>query len=151
MLPVTADTVRLFLHVLAAAVWVGGQLTLGAVVGAVRPAGAPAVHAVARRFQLVAWPAFAVLLATGVWNLAATDLGRQSGRWLTTLLVKLAAVAASGAAAALHVVVFGPAVRQARAAGDEERRRRAAAASGACEAVSVLGAAAALLLGVQLG
>jgi len=29
VLPVAAATVRLFLHVLAATVWVGGQLTLG--------------------------------------------------------------------------------------------------------------------------
>jgi len=34
VLPVTAATVRLFLHVLAATVWVGGQLTLGAIIPA---------------------------------------------------------------------------------------------------------------------
>ena len=33
MLSPTATTVRLFLHVLAACVWVGGQLTLAGLVG----------------------------------------------------------------------------------------------------------------------
>ena len=71
MLPVTADTVRLFLHVLAATVWVGGQLTLGAIIPALRPAADDPdpeaarvrIRTVARRFQVVAWIAFAVLLA----------------------------------------------------------------------------------------
>ena len=40
MLGVTWDTIRLFLHVLAATVWVGGQLTLAALVPVLRKAGA---------------------------------------------------------------------------------------------------------------
>jgi uncharacterized membrane protein len=39
MLAVHWDTVRLFLHVLAATVWVGGQLTLAALVPALRGLG----------------------------------------------------------------------------------------------------------------
>jgi len=39
MLTVNVDTVRLFLHVLAATVWVGGQLTLAALVPALRRMG----------------------------------------------------------------------------------------------------------------
>ena len=77
MLPVRADTIRLFLHVLAAMVWVGGQLTLGALIPAVRTGGTELVRRVARQFQLVAWPAYAVLVVTGVWNLAAVHLSRQ--------------------------------------------------------------------------
>jgi uncharacterized membrane protein len=34
MLPVSWETIRLFFHVLAAAVWVGGQLTLAALLPA---------------------------------------------------------------------------------------------------------------------
>ena len=34
------ETLRLFLHVLAATIWVGGQLTLAALVPALRAAGA---------------------------------------------------------------------------------------------------------------
>jgi putative copper export protein len=40
MLAVRWDTVRLFLHVLAATVWVGGQITLVALVPVLRRLGA---------------------------------------------------------------------------------------------------------------
>ncbi|WP_181646956.1 hypothetical protein [Streptomyces sp. WAC00263] len=66
MLAVSWDTVRMFLHILAATVWVGGQLTLAALVPALRGLGAQVTRAAARRFNQVAWPAFAVLVATGV-------------------------------------------------------------------------------------
>lgn len=69
MLAVSRDTVRLFLHVLAATIWVGGQLTL-AVVPVLRRFGAEVPRAAARRFSQVAWIAFAVLVATGAWNIA---------------------------------------------------------------------------------
>jgi putative copper export protein len=106
MLPVHATTVRLFLHVLAAAVWVGGQIALAGIVPVARRLGGPEVtRAVARRFQLVAWPAFAVLVATGVWNLVVVKVGDQSGRYLTTLLVKLLLVGVSGACAFAHIVI----------------------------------------------
>jgi putative copper export protein len=155
MLPVTETTVRLFLHVLAATIWVGGQLTLGAVIPALRPAAddpdpeaaRARIRAVARRFQVVAWVAFGILLVTGVWNLMALHVSDQSGPWLATLLVKLGCVAASGLAAALHIVVAAPRVRVARA---ETDRRKAAALSGMLEGASVLFAVAALLLGVLL-
>ena len=42
MLPVTWATVRLFLHVLAASVWVGGQITLAGLVPGLRGLGADA-------------------------------------------------------------------------------------------------------------
>jgi putative copper export protein len=148
VLPVRADTIRLFLHVLAATVWVGGQLTLGVVITALRPAGPERIRAVARRFQLAAWPAFFVLLATGVWNLQALHVGDQSTAWLTTLFVKLLCVAVSGTAAALHILIAAPRVRNAP---DDLARRKAAALSGAFEGTSVLFAVAALFLGVMLG
>jgi putative copper export protein len=71
MLAVSWDTIRLFLHVLAATVWVGGQLTLAALVPVLRRLGAEIPRAAARRFNQVAWPAFAVLIVTGVWNVIA--------------------------------------------------------------------------------
>ena len=57
MLAVSWDTVRLFLHVLAAAVWVGGQVTLAALVPVLRRLGTEVPSAAARRFNQVAWPA----------------------------------------------------------------------------------------------
>ena len=71
MLSVSWDTIRLFLHVLAATVWVGGQITLAVLVPVLRRLGAEIPRAAARRFNQVAWPAFAVLVITGIWNIAA--------------------------------------------------------------------------------
>jgi putative copper export protein len=102
MLAVNADTIRLFLHVLAATVWVGGQLTLAALVPALRGAEG-ATQAAARRFNLVAWPAFGVLVATGIWNIFAVP--HQSAAFKATLQLKLTLVALSGVAALVHTRV----------------------------------------------
>src|SRR2546421_12623438 len=105
MLPVHATTIRLFLHVVAAAIWVGGQIALATIVPIARRVGGLEVtRAVARRFQLVAWPAFAVLLATGVWNLVAEKVGDQSSQYQTTLFVKLLLGAVSGGCAFGHIL-----------------------------------------------
>ncbi len=101
MLAVSWDTIRLFLHVVAATVWVGGQLTLAALVPALRRLGAQIPRAAARRFNQVAWPAFAVLIVTGVWNVIAVRF-QVTGSYETTLVVKLVVVAVSGVTAALH-------------------------------------------------
>lgn len=100
MLPVHLDTIRLFLHVLAATVWVGGQLTLAALVPALRLAGAEVPKSAANAFNRVAWPAFAVLVVTGIWNVLA--VGRTGAAYEHTLWVKYALVAASGLTAWLH-------------------------------------------------
>lgn len=103
MLAVSWDTIRLFLHVLAATIWVGGQLTLAALVPALRRFGAEVPRAAARRFNQVAWVAFAVLLVTGVWNIVAVR-GQIShdDSYRVTLIVKLVVVGVSGVTAALH-------------------------------------------------
>jgi len=87
------DELRLFLHLLAAAVWIGGQIVLAALVPALRAAGPDVPAAAARAFSRVAWPAFAVLLVTGAWNLTATSDGFGQG----LPLAKLTVVAVSGA------------------------------------------------------
>ncbi len=103
MLAVSWGTVRLFLHVLAATIWVGGQLTLAALVPALRRFGAEVTRAAARRFNQIAWLAFAVLLVTGVWNIATTSSQvSNSAGYRATLIVKLVVVAISGVTAALH-------------------------------------------------
>jgi putative copper export protein len=102
MLPVSSDTIRLFLHVLAATVWVGGQLTLAGLVPGLRTLGPDAPRAVARRFNRIAWPAFGVLFLTGLWNLVETNVGAQPSQWIATLFAKLVIVALSGTSAALH-------------------------------------------------
>jgi len=102
MLPITADTVRLFLHVLAATLWVGGQLTLAGLLPTLRAIGPDAPRAAARRFNLIAWPAYAVLVATGTWNLFEVSFSDRSTEWQGTLFVKLVIVALSGIAALTH-------------------------------------------------
>jgi len=101
VLAVSWDTIRLFLHVLAATIWVGGQLTLAALVPALRRMGANVTAGAARRFNQVAWPAFAVLIITGIWNIIAVRT-QVHGSYETTLIVKLVVVAISGVTAALH-------------------------------------------------
>jgi putative copper export protein len=100
VLSVSLDTVRLFLHVLAATIWVGGQLTLAALVPVLRRVGPDAPRVAARRFAVVAWPAYFLLIVTGIWNIAAVS--QMSSSYRTTLTVKLIVVAASGISALAH-------------------------------------------------
>ena len=132
MLPVSWATVRVFLHVVAATVWVGGQLTLAGLVPGLRALGSDAPRTVARRFNRIAWPAYGVLVATGVWNIVVLgpDWESDYGR---TVMVKITVVAASGVSAFLHT---------------RARSRPALAAFGAASGLTALGA---LFLGVQLG
>ncbi len=131
VLTLSWDTLRLFLHVLAATVWVGGQLTLAALVPTLRRLGADLPKAAARQFNRVAWPAFGVLIVTGVWNVVA-ERDKVTGEYRTTLVVKIVVVAVSGATAALHA---------------RSRSRTGLAVFGALTGISAL---AALLLGVLL-
>ncbi|MGQ0831100.1 MAG: hypothetical protein ACT4OV_05430 [Microthrixaceae bacterium] len=101
MLPVHVQTIRLFLHVLAATVWVGGQLTLAGLVPGLRALSPDAPRTVARRFNRIAWPAYGVLVATGIWNIMALDVP-FTGRYGVTLMVKVLVVALSGISAAAH-------------------------------------------------
>lgn len=132
MLPVSWATLRVFLHVTAATIWVGGQLTLAGLVPGLRALGEDAPRAVARRFNRIAWPAFGVLVATGIWNVVAI-----SPAWNTaygrTVMVKVLVVTVSGVSAFVHA---------------RSRSRALLAVFGALSAVAALGA---LFLGVQLG
>jgi len=103
MLSITLEDFRLFLHVLAATIWVGGQLTLAGLLPALRAAGADVPKAVARQFNKIAWPAFGVLILTGLWNIQANH-GEVShdADYRNTLWAKLGLVALSGVSAYLH-------------------------------------------------
>ncbi|HZU80197.1 MAG TPA: hypothetical protein VE991_09805 [Acidimicrobiales bacterium] len=125
------DGIRLSLHVLAAAVWVGGQITLAGLVPTARGIGPEAPKALARAFGRVQWPAFVVLLATGVWNMSAVSKG-QPHAWQVLVGVKVAVVLLAGAAAYLHT------------------RSTSKAGLAAWGAVSSLTSLAALVMGVFL-
>jgi putative copper export protein len=95
------EGVRVSLHVIAAAVWVGGQFTLAGLVPTARGLGRDAPRHLARAFARLSWPAYAVLVVTGVWNVAVVSAG-QPGSWNVVLGVKMAVVALAGLAAWLH-------------------------------------------------
>ncbi|MBI3688716.1 MAG: hypothetical protein HY241_15525 [Actinobacteria bacterium] len=101
MLAELVDVVRLSLHVLAATVWVGGQITLAALVPALRAVSDAAPRAAARRFTPVAWTAYVILVLTGAWNVVVEQPDATSA-WNTALVVKVGVVAASGTTAFLH-------------------------------------------------
>jgi putative copper export protein len=100
----TASTIRLFLHVLGATVWVGGQIVLGGLVPVLRREAPEATKAVARAFARMAWPAFALLVVTGVWNLAEIDVADTSTSYQVTMFVKVALSLTAAVAVAIHSI-----------------------------------------------
>ena len=87
-----------FLHLLAMAAFVGGQLVLAACVVPALRADRPALRAVARRFGWATLVALAVLVVTGAWMASSYD------RWHDgTLHVKLALVVLVGALILWHL------------------------------------------------
>jgi putative copper export protein len=102
MLSPDLDTLRLFLHLLAATVWVGGQLALASVVPSLRRAAPESTKVAARAFNRIAWPAYAVLVLTGMWNIAEVDVTAASTQYQVTLMVKVTVAILAGAAAAVH-------------------------------------------------
>jgi putative copper export protein len=145
-LSVSTFTFVLWIHVLAACVWIGGQVAIGMVLPMLR--GQPEMlRAAAGRFQRVAWIAYALLLLTGAINadhdhlLGSHLTGTAAGR---TLVLKLIFVLLSGLAAAGHAYLIAPRIRVQSTPGLR-------AASGLLGAGSLLAAVAAALFGVQLG
>jgi putative copper export protein len=96
------DTLRLSLHVLAATVWVGGQIVMTGLVGPARTIGGDAPKVLARAFARMAWPAFLVLVATGIWNITAVHYSSQSSAWKAVLMAKILVVILAGVATGLH-------------------------------------------------
>jgi putative copper export protein len=123
---------RLILHVFAAAIWVGGQFTVAGLLPTVRTLGEEAPKAVGRALARLLWPAYAVLVVTGFWNIGSLAVGDASTAWKTVLYVKIGVVALAGAAVYLH---------------QQATSRRATAVWGAIGAVASV---AALALGVFL-
>ena len=90
------DTVRLTLHVLAATVWVGGQIVMTGLVGPARALGGDAPKVLARAFARLAWPAFVVLVVTGFWNVTTVHYSAQSSAWKAVLMAKIVVVVLAG-------------------------------------------------------
>ena len=104
MVPFDLQLIRLVIHVLAATIWVGGQFVLAGLLPTLRGLGDDATAKVARAFNRLAWPAYVVLLGTGIWNLFEVNFSDRTTQYQVVLLCKLLAVAATGIGAALHVI-----------------------------------------------
>ena len=102
MLPPALLTIRLTLHVLAATVWVGGQIVMAGLVGPARGLGPDAPKTLARAFARLAWPAYLVLLVTGVWNISAVGYSTMDTAWKAVLIGKIAVVVLAGVGVLLH-------------------------------------------------
>lgn len=87
----------LWVHLIAASVWVGGLITLGALVAALRSQNVErtVLQAVARQFGRVSWSAMAVAVLSGGW-MAIDYLDRP---WLA---VKMGTVALTAGLAGWH-------------------------------------------------
>jgi putative copper export protein len=96
------DGFRLILHVLAATVWVGGQLVVAGLLPTIRSLGEGAPKAVARAFGRIMWPAFAVLVVTGFWNISAVQANHASSTWNLVLGIKMGFVVLAGVGVFLH-------------------------------------------------
>ncbi len=156
--------VSVTLHILAAAVWIGGLVFIAAVFVPLlrrRDLGGAArsrLYDALDRFRTIAWVALATLVATGIANLAyrgwtwarAFDPATWSGPFGKALAVKLMLVAAIFTLAAAHDFVVGPRVRALEAQGAAPERvrglRKLAGWIGRLNLLLTLGVAAAAVL-----
>ena len=123
---------RLTLHVLAATVWVGGQFVLLGLLPTLRQLGADAPRRAAVAFGRLSWPAYWLLVVTGVWNYLAIDYRHATSSWNAAFGVKMLCVAVAGIGAYLHTKSTDP-------------KRR-----GMFAGIGTLGSILALVLGVAL-
>ena len=107
----TSTLVRLSLHVLAACVWVGGQIVLAGLLPTLRSLGDEAPRKVAQAFGRLSWPAFWLLVLTGFWNYAAVHGSTQSSSWNAAFAIKMIMVVAAGVGAFLHTRATTPRAR----------------------------------------
>ena len=137
-------TFVLWLHVVAAAVWLGGLVFIAAVLAPVLRSPELAAHSAAlmrtagRRFRTIGWMALVTLIVTGLWNLVHWGVTPgallRSDTWASTfgqvLGVKLVLVALVLCASVIHDFSVGPRAGQAAAADprspEASRLRRAA-------------------------
>jgi len=126
------DALRLFLHVLAATIWVGGQFVMLGLLPTARGLGNDATKKLANAFAKLSWPAFAVLVITGFWNLAALGSDTKSTSWNVVMGIKFVFVILAGLAAWLHT------------------RAKSKAATGAWGSIAGISSVLALLGGILL-
>jgi len=102
MISPTLDSLRIFLHVLAVAVWVGGQIVLAGLVPSIRASAPEALPKVAQAFARVAWPAMIVIVFTGMWGLGSSSASDSDTAYMVTFAVKMVMVFIAVAATVVH-------------------------------------------------
>lgn len=125
------DTALIAIHVLAAAVWVGGTVALVFVgVPVIRKleseVRAMALAELGRRWRPIGWGAIAVLLATGAANAVRRHAFGGAGRGFDVVFaIKIGLVVGLIVASYFHDYVLGPGLaRQIRAGEPQTLRRR---------------------------
>ena len=106
-----ADDVRTILHLLGVAVWLGGQILMLGILPVLRKIGGDAPKQVAAGFGRVAWPAFVLLIVTGIWNLLSVDMAEVSLGYNIAFGIKLLLVVVTGGAAWIHQQTETPAIK----------------------------------------
>jgi len=134
-----------WLHILAAATWVGGMMALAFVVipalrdPELQPVRAKALHLMGLRLRVVGWVSLAVLLVTGLYNVAAHGFGLSDaftgvlwkGAFGRTLAEKLSTFVVLVLLNAAHDFWVGPkvtalALRSGNPSAEGEKWRKAA-------------------------
>ena len=116
------EIVRLWLHLLGAAVWVGSQVFVFAVVVPMlhtlddRQARLKAVRVMTRNFGWLGWAALLGQVATGFWLLGSVEFDYREFRYGRVLDAKLLLVMLTVGLTALHTFILGP--RMLRLMGD---------------------------------
>jgi hypothetical protein len=104
MLSPTIDSIRLFLHVLASSVWVGGQIVLGGLVPKLRQVAPESLKVAANAFARIAWPAFAVVVVTGMWNILDITVGDMTSEYQITMFVHVLLAMAAAMFVVIHSI-----------------------------------------------
>ncbi len=113
----------IWLHLVAATVWIGSMVFFGAVIVPVLkrpefdPVRAQLMAAIGYQFRRAGWASVAVLVITGLVNLVGRGVGGQlhtaefwHSRWGAVLGAKLVLLALTVAVSLYHDLVLGPAV-----------------------------------------
>ena len=107
----TSTIIRLSLHVLAACVWLGGQIVVAGLLPTIRTLGDEAPRKIAQAFGRLSWPAFWLLVLTGFWNYAAVHGDTMSSSWNTAFGIKMLCVILAGAGTFMHTRAATPRAR----------------------------------------
>ena len=127
-----------WVHLVAAATWVGGLITLAVLVPALRGAGATTemLRAMARRFGVLSWVAIGAAALSGVAQLDRLDVSlSEDSAYAGRLFVKLVLVGGAATLALFHQMTA---------------RRSSAAARGVVQALILLSSLAVVAAAVRL-